>query len=48
MTNWNPPAIGVVMTKLAALALRVERIRLAGQVKANTRVLELLARKPGQ
>lgn len=48
MTSWNPPAIGVVMAKLASLALRTERLRLAAQAKANERVLELLTRKPGQ
>lgn len=48
MTSWNRPAIGVVMVKLASLALRVERLRLAAQTKANVRALELLARKPGQ
>lgn len=44
MTSWNAPAIGVVMTKLAALALRAERLRVAAQVKGNARLLELLAR----
>lgn len=48
MTSWNTPAIGVVMTKLAALALRMERLRLAAQTKANVRALDLLARKLDQ
>jgi hypothetical protein len=45
MTKWEAPAFGVVMAKLAELALRAERLRIAAQAKSSERVLTLLTRK---
>lgn len=46
MTNWNGPAIGVVLIKLVELAARAERVRVAAQARSNARVLALLTKRP--
>ena len=48
-TDWtNKPALGSVFTKLAELVGRAERIRIARQNKAITRMAELLAQKDSE
>lgn len=43
MTNWNQPALTVLLTRLAAVAMRAERVRLAQRARSLANLAALRA-----